>query len=122
MHNQLRKERQSFSAAFRGVYFFLVTERHAWFHLIATMLALCTAWVLSVSPVEWMLITLSIALVWIAEMINTCLERMCNLITTDHHPQIKLIKDIAAGAVLIASLGSLVVGLIIFLPRIIKMF
>lgn len=66
---------------------------------------------------EVIAISFSIALVWVTEMINTAIEKSMDLISLEKHPQIKIIKDIAAGAVLVASICSAIVGSVIFLPK-----
>jgi diacylglycerol kinase (ATP) len=68
---------------------------------------------------KWVAIAVvfSIAFVWIAEMLNTAIEKSMDFISTQKHPQIKLIKDISAGAVLIATIAAVIVGCIIFIPK-----
>jgi diacylglycerol kinase len=58
-----------------------------------------------------------IGLVWVTEILNTCIEKAMDVITIEHHPQIKIIKDLAAGAVLIAALVAVIVGSFIFIPK-----
>lgn len=71
-----------------------------------------------VSKIEWILLIIVISLVWITELINTCLEKAMDSITTEKRPQIQFIKDVAAGAVLVAAGTALLVGSLIFLPKI----
>jgi len=61
-------------------------------------------------------------LVLMLELVNTALEYLCDIVTTDFHPIVKIVKDIAAAAVLISAAGSVITGLIIFLPKIIALF
>ena len=70
---------------------------------------------------EWLVVVLCITVVLTLEMINTAIEKLCDVVQPDYHPQIKIIKDIAAGAVLIAALGSIIIGAIIFVPKIIAL-
>lgn len=109
---------RSFKYSFDGIIQFFKVETNAWIHLLATISIIIVSLFFHLSAVEWMFIITSISLVWITEMINTCIERISDLITEEYHPTIKLIKDLAAGAVLIAGLSALACALIIFLPKI----
>ena len=71
-----------------------------------------------VSKMEAALLIIVMAMVWVAEIFNTCLEKIMDFIVTQYHPQVKLIKDMAAAAVLITSVAAFIVGVIIFLPKI----
>jgi diacylglycerol kinase len=71
----------------------------------------------SITQMEWCLIVIVSTVVLTTEAINTSIEEICNFLTREHNPHIGKIKDIAAGAVLISAVGAVVVGLIIFLPR-----
>jgi diacylglycerol kinase len=70
------------------------------------------------STVEWCLILFSIALVLSLEMVNTAIERVCNMQTTEFHPAIKVIKDVAAAAVLLSSVIAAIIGMLVFIPHI----
>jgi len=74
---------------------------------------------LNITAMEWMIVSICIAMVVFAELVNTALEKLADVVQKDHHPEIKLVKDIAAGAVLVLAIASLVTGSIIFLPKII---
>ena len=78
-------------------------------------------WVFQIDAMEWMVILLCITAVLTLEMINTAIEKLCDVVHPGYHPQIKVIKDIAAGAVLLAAVGSVIAGAIIFLPKIIAL-
>lgn len=71
-----------------------------------------------ISAVEWLFVTGCSMLVLSMELINTAIENVCDLVSKEYHPLIKVIKDVAAGAVLISCIGSAVTGGIIFLPKI----
>jgi diacylglycerol kinase len=77
------------------------------------------AFLLHVTRLESISLTVVVGGVWATEMLNTCLETMADLICPEEHPTIKFIKDLAAGAVLVAAITAVIVGLIIFIPRII---
>ncbi len=106
----------SFRYAFRGLRSLLRQEPNIKLHALFTVLALVLGWLRQLSRLEWIALVTAIALVWITEALNTCIEELCNLVAGEaFHPKVKLIKDIAAGAVLIASAAALVTGGILFL-------
>jgi len=107
---------RSFVFAFQGLYYFFKTQPNAWIHLIATFVACVLGSYYSISTSEWLAIILIIALVWVSEAMNTAIESACNAITQEHHEYIKHAKDVGAAAVLIASLFSLIIAAIIFIP------
>lgn len=113
-----RREAESFACAFRGIAALLKGEPHARIHLAATLAVLALGWWFAISAGEWIAVVLSIGLVWTAEALNTAIEYVADLAHPDEHPEVKKLKDLAAAAVLIASLAALVVGLIVFGPRV----
>jgi len=114
----IRSRVKSFYYAGAGISGFLRREHNAWIHLAATIGVVIASLVLSVSRLEAVALTLVIGLVWVTEMLNTCLEKMADLISKELHPDIKFIKDLAAGAVLVAAVVAVITGLIIFIPKI----
>ena len=111
---------KSFQYAFEGVIQFFRTEHNAWLHLLATVVVFILAMVTGVSQTEAIAISIAIALVWITEMLNTCIEKIMDMLTKDYDARVKLIKDISAGAVLIAAIAALCIGMIIFIPTFIQ--
>jgi diacylglycerol kinase len=111
------REAESFACAFRGIASLLKSEVHARIHLLATVLVLFLGWWFSITAGEWLAVILSIGLVWVAEALNTAIEYVADLAHPDEHPEVKKLKDLAAAAVLFASIAAFIVGLIIFLPR-----
>jgi diacylglycerol kinase (ATP) len=109
---------KSFGYAWSGIVRFFITEVHARIHLLASIMAAILCFIARVSIMEAVAVTLCIALVWITEMINTAIEKTMDFISLEKHPQIKVVKDIAAGAVLIAALTALIVAAFIFIPKI----
>ncbi|MCD8562357.1 MAG: diacylglycerol kinase family protein [Bacilli bacterium] len=75
-----------------------------------------------ITNIEWIFVFLMIALVMAAELLNTAIEDVVDLVTSDFHPMAKIAKDTASAAVLIYSMIALVIGLIVFLPYILKLF
>jgi diacylglycerol kinase len=108
----------SFGHAIRGIRFLIRSERHAQIHLLATVVVVVCGLVLSISAVEWCLVSLAIGLVWATEALNTALERLVDLCSPQHNEVAGHAKDLAAGAVLLAAVVAAVVGLVVFLPRI----
>jgi diacylglycerol kinase (ATP) len=115
----IRSRIKSFSYAISGIRRFAWQEHNARIHTVATLIVVIAALALGVSRMEAVALTLVIGGVWITEMLNTCLERMADLISPQQHPMIKYIKDLAAGAVLVAAITAVIVGLFIFIPRIV---
>jgi diacylglycerol kinase len=114
----IRSRVKSFRYAITGIRQLIRREHNARIHLVATVGVIIAARVLSVSRLEAVALTLVIGLVWVTEILNTCLEKMADLITREEHPEIKFIKDLAAGAVLVAAITAVVVALFIFIPKI----
>ncbi|WP_431213285.1 diacylglycerol kinase [Puia sp. P3] len=113
----IRSRIRSFRFAFAGIRSFITREHNARIHLAATAGVIAAAILFHVSLAEACVLLIVTSLVWITEMLNTCIERMADLITLEQNPQIKFIKDIAAAAVLIAAITAVVTGLIIFIPK-----
>lgn len=109
---------ESFVFAFEGILHMLKMEPNARFHLLTTIVVITMGYVLNISSIEFILVLLSIALVWMAELFNTAIENSMDVISKEFHPGIKTVKDISAGAVLICSIAALAIGAIIFIPKI----
>jgi len=114
----LRSRIKSFYYAGIGIKQFFRQEHNARIHLAAAVVVGVLAWWLKVSHAEAIALTIVTGLVWVTEMLNTCIEKAMDMITTDYHPQVKIIKDLAAGAVLIAAIIAIIVGSFIFIPKI----
>jgi diacylglycerol kinase len=112
---------KSFSYAGDGFRALFRTEHNSWIHFSLTLAALVAGGVLRISRVEWMALVIAFGLVWMAEIFNTCLEKVMDFLTGELHPQVKIIKDLAAAAVLTAAIVAFVVGLLIFIPRILDL-
>ena len=106
----------AFGHAFRGWWYVLKTQQNAWIHsLFASAVILVGLWV-GLKPFDWAVIVLTIAMVFTAEFINTAIEAVVDLAMPIHHPLAKVGKDVGAGAVLIAALAGVVIGLLIIGP------
>jgi diacylglycerol kinase (ATP) len=114
----LQRRAASFGHAFRGVAVALRSELHLQFHAVATVLVLGLGYYFRLSTTEWALVALSVASVWAAELFNTAIETLTNLVSPGYHPLAGKAKDVAAGAVLLAALGAVVVGGLVFVPKV----
>jgi len=108
---------RSFKFSFEGLAAFFRKEHNSWIHVLATLVVLGVSYWVGVTRTELLAIVFAIGFVWVAEIFNTCIERMMDYISLERHPDIKFIKDLASGAVLIAALTAVVVALIIFIPK-----
>ncbi|HXA02196.1 MAG TPA: diacylglycerol kinase family protein [Cytophagaceae bacterium] len=111
------KTLQSFRYAIRGIWLVFRNENNAKIHLLATLVVLCAGFYFNLTRKEWLGLFLAIALVWICEAFNTAIEKLVNLAHPGYSRQAGEIKDIAAGAVLIAAIFSIITALIIFIPK-----
>lgn len=107
---------RSFRFAVQGAAQFFSKQRNAKIQTVMGILAISLGFIVSITPYQWLLVLFCIGLVISLEMLNSAIEIFCDMVTTDFHPRIKIIKDVAAGAVLVASIASLIIGLIIFIP------
>ncbi|MDR2955711.1 MAG: diacylglycerol kinase family protein [Prevotella sp.] len=113
----VRKRIKSFGYAFNGLKILFSEEHNARIHLGVTIIVIAMGIVFGISPVEWMITLTLIALIFSLEIINSALERICDVISPEKKPAIKKIKDLSAAAVLISAIVAVVCGTIIFLPR-----
>jgi diacylglycerol kinase len=108
---------QSFRNAFRGVATVFRTEKNMRIHLTVTVLVIVFGWILCISITEWLLCLLCFGLVFTAEMVNTAIENIVDLVSPRQNKLAGKAKDIAAGAVLVSAIISACIGLIIFIPK-----
>ncbi|HTD93542.1 MAG TPA: diacylglycerol kinase family protein [Chitinophagaceae bacterium] len=108
----------SFGFAIQGIRQFFREEPNAWIHLIATIGVFITGYLTRVSWREAAILVLVTGMVWVAEVFNTAIENIVDLISPDWHRSAGLIKDLSAAAVLLAALTALITGAIIFIPKI----
>ena len=120
MHEQkslnIRSTSNSFRYAIAGIIKLIRQEPNMRIHVAATVVVIIAGIVRDLSRWEWLGIVFAISLVWIAEAVNTAIEMLCNIVcNNEYHPGVKIIKDISAGAVLLAAITSVVTALIVFL-------
>lgn len=113
--------KKSFVFAWAGIRSCFQSEPNFRIHSVLAIVVLVFSMVFNISTIEWMAVCFCIAFVITMEMLNTAMEKLCDVVHKEVHPGIKKIKDIAAGAVLVAAFCSLITGAIIFLPKIISL-
>ena len=110
-----RERIASIGHALRGLRNLFKAEPNTKIHALATVVVIVAGFVRHVSRLQWTALVLTITLVWMTEAFNTAIERLCDLwCGGEYHPQVKLIKDISAGAVLLVSAASVVIALLVF--------
>lgn len=110
----VRKVWRSFGFAGQGIIDLFRYENNAKVHLLIASVVILAGVLLNLSLVEWAIILTQIGLVWAAEAFNTAIEKLCDFVSPGLHPQIKAIKDLSSGAVLILAITAVIVGLVIF--------
>ena len=116
MSDFIRSRLHAFRHAFRGLWYVIKTQRNAWIHVVITILVVALSLWLGLSTLEWVGLILTIAFVWMAEIINTALEAVVDLASPQQHPLARVGKDVGAAAVLIAALTAALVGVLILGP------
>jgi diacylglycerol kinase (ATP) len=116
MFSFLTSRIHSFRHAFSGWWYVIRTQKNAWIHTVVTCIVLLLSIWLGLTPVEWAVLILTIAMVWMAEFLNTALEAVVDLASPDAHPLAKVGKDVGAAAVLITASAAVVIGIIILGP------
>jgi len=107
--------------AWHGVIHVFRHERNARIHLMFAVLAFLLGIVLRVSDAELAAVFFAVIIVFLAEMFNTAIERTLDLVEPDENPRVKLIKDMSAGAVMLAAVAAMMVGAAIFGPRVVRL-
>lgn len=113
----MNKRIESFKYAFRGIAMVLKSEKNMLIHLIISILVFVCGILFQISTTEWMICLLCFGLVFSAEMMNSAIESLVDLVSPNHHKLAGKAKDIAAGAVLVAAIFAAITGLIIFIPK-----
>lgn len=114
--NYFQRRLRSFGFAFGGIAAFLKSEPHARIHALATVAVVTAGFFYHISNTHWLFILMIISMVWVTEMFNTVVEKIMDHVSPDYHPRVKWIKDVAAGAVLVACIVAVIVGAVIFIP------
>lgn len=119
---KLKRLLQSFKYASKGVYYALKEEQNMKIHFLLSFMVFILSIIFGISAYEAIALVLVISFVIAMEMINTIMERVMDIIKPRMHPYAKHVKDMLAATVLIGALASAVVGLIIFVPKILELF
>ncbi|WP_164216174.1 diacylglycerol kinase family protein [Virgibacillus sp. YIM 98842] len=117
-----KKKSIGFSYAWNGLREAAKLERNFRIHLLFAVLVIISGFLFKLAPSEWAIIIFVIGFVLVTELINTVIEKVIDYIKPDIHPTAKLIKDYAAGAVLAAAITAVLIGLIIFVPKLYTLF
>jgi diacylglycerol kinase len=117
----LRTRFGSFRYAFKGLISLLSDEHNARVHLLAAIIAVATGFILKINPFEWCLLALVIGLVFLTELINSALEDIADAVDHQINEKIRKAKDYSAAAVLVSAIVSVIVGALIFIPRLLKL-
>ena len=117
----IRKRLLSFKYAFQGLKTLFLTEHNSRIHAVFALIAILLGAYFHISACSWVAILFAIAFVFVAELFNSAIERLTDLISPGLHPLAKTAKDFAAAAVLIAACNALVIAAIVFIPPILKM-
>jgi len=118
----LNERCRSFKYAFAGIIYTFRTQANAWIHAIGGVLALAAGFFLRISSGEWIFVVIAIGSVITAEIFNTSMEALVDLVSPEHQEKARVVKDLSAGAALITSLMALIIGCIIFIPKILHFF
>ena len=115
----IKRLRKSFGYAFKGIDDVIEHEPNMKIHVVVAILVVIMAFILKVSIIEWIILVLLIGAVLAAETINTTIENLVDMYTKEYDENAKIVKDTAAGTLLILAITSAIIGLIIFIPKII---
>lgn len=118
----LSKRLKSFIYAFNGLRILIKEEHNARIHLFATIVVIAAGFFFEISLLEWIAVSFAIGFVIVLEIANAAIENIADFISPAHNERIKKIKDLAAAAVLVAAITSVVVGVIVFLPKLVNLF
>lgn len=117
-----RKRLQSFRYAFNGIKLLVTGEPNAWIHCLAAICVVIAGAVLGLTSMEWIVVVIAIGSVLAAEAVNSSIEALADLVSPEYNEAIKRTKDLAAGAVLLTAIAAAIVGLILFVPKLLDNF
>ncbi len=116
----IKKRIKSFAYAISGIVQVIKTEHNFRIHILIMVLVILFGFLLNVSIAEWVYIVFCIGIVLAAEIFNSAMEVLTDLVSPGYNTKAKLVKDMAAGAVLVSAIAAVIVGLIIFVPKLLK--
>ena len=112
---------KSIRCAAAGIVGMLKNEPNARLHAVASVAVIAAGFALRVDASDWAVLSVAVALVWVAEAFNTAIERLADVVSPEVNPLVRDAKDVAAGAVLIAALASVVIGAFAFVPHLLEL-
>ncbi|MCQ2260946.1 MAG: diacylglycerol kinase family protein [Bacteroidales bacterium] len=118
----IKKRIKSFSYAFAGLKVLFREEHNSWIHAVAAVMAIVAGFLFRISYMEWIAVLIVIGMVISAEILNSSLERTADFVKAERDDRKRDIKDLGAAAVLVCAIVAVLVGLIIFLPKILALF
>jgi len=118
----IKKRIRSFGYAINGLKILVKEEHNARIHLFVTLCVVLAGALLRISAIEWVAVVFAIGLVIALEAVNSSIENLADFVSPEKHHWIKKIKDLAAAAVLVGAIASVIVGLIVFVPKILNLF
>jgi len=118
----IRDRLKSFRFAFNGIRILLIHEHNAWVQLFAAVCVILAGLLLGISILEWVTIIIVIGFVVALEAINSSIEKLSDFVSPEKHNQIKTVKDLSAAGVLIGAITAVIVGLLVFIPKIFALF
>jgi diacylglycerol kinase (ATP) len=110
---------RSVTFAVRGIRTMVASQQNAWIHALATVVVTAAGFFVRLSWPEWCWIVLAIVSVWTAEALNTAFEFLTDVASPNFHPLAEKAKDVAAGAVLLSAVGALIIGTLVFWPKVV---
>ena len=113
---------KSFTYAFNGLKVLFQEEHNSWIHLFATVCVIVAGIWLKISLLEWVAVAFAIGLVFSGEIFNSAIEDLSDVVCPERDDRIKKVKDLAAAAVLVNAITAAVIGLLVFVPKIIHLF
>ncbi len=113
---------KSFKFAGNGLRILIIEEHNARIHVIAAIGVIAAGIIFEISMSEWIAVVFSIAVVFVTEIINSSIENLADFVSPAKHEKIKKIKDLSAAGVLLGAIAATIVGLIVFIPRILSLF
>ena len=122
MKYDFKKQLRSFGYAWKGIRCCIGKEQNLSFHLIATVVTVIAGFLLEITRIDWMIVILCIGVVIAAELFNSAIEKLVDLVSPERHPIAGQVKDIAAGAVLVCAATAAIIGVIVFIPYLTRFF
>lgn len=116
-----KRQVKSYRYATKGVKYTFATQVNIWLHLVIALVVLVLAYLLQFSVEQYLIITIVIGVVIAAELFNTAIEEMTNLLSPEYHQVAGVVKDVAAGAVLVTAVTAAIVGAILFIPPLLEL-